>query len=167
MELQKSWQLRQLQALSHSRPDRIATALETLFESHPDVHCDVVIGGLQDEAISVEEAASELNVNFEQLETLRQEYLDRNRMLEHPEIEHHQNRPATLVGNGLAVWEVVREYRRSACSDTFRAALPSVSKAQLEASLAYASTHKDEIDELIRQYESFKSIRTSEYPRLA
>ncbi|MBI4863635.1 MAG: hypothetical protein HY815_25755 [Candidatus Riflebacteria bacterium] len=61
-------------------------------------------------------------------------------------------RVAKVVGTGLAVWEIVRDYLECGNDRTaLRKLFPRLSMGQIQASLLYYSRYPDEIDEAIAE----------------
>ena len=71
---------------------------------------------------------------------------------------------ARLAEGHIAVWEVVREYRKLGSVEELQSAFPSLDQAELAAALRYAQEHSEEIQALIDEYESVLAKRRAEYP---
>ena len=63
-------------------------------------------------------------------------------------------RVAKVAGTGLAVWEVMRDYRAEGSAETgIRKALPQLTPAQSKAAQLYYGRWREEIDDLIADNE--------------
>jgi len=71
---------------------------------------------------------------------------------------------ARLADSRIAVWEIVREHRRSGSVEQLIIAFPSVERDELQAAIDYASRNAQEIDMLIERYESMLEQRRAQYP---
>jgi uncharacterized protein (DUF433 family) len=65
-------------------------------------------------------------------------------------VDEPAGRVAKVAGTGLAVWEVIRDYRAEEGNEAkLREALPHLTPAQIKAGLLYYQHWPTEIDELI------------------
>ena len=71
---------------------------------------------------------------------------------------------ARLTESRIAVWEIVRAYRRTGSIEQLIAAFPSVDRDELEAALDYGLQNEPEIELLINRYESMIEQRRAQYP---
>jgi len=69
-------------------------------------------------------------------------------------------REAKIIGTGLGVWEVVRDYLAAERNlNRLRRSLPHVSSAQVDAAARYYAAWTDEIDQLIAANEHAAGAR--------
>jgi uncharacterized protein (DUF433 family) len=78
--------------------------------------------------------------------------------------DHSSKHVARLVSGQIAVWEIVREYRKLGGLERLRESFPGVAESELAAALRYAQEHPEEIEALIEEYESVLALRRSVYP---
>jgi uncharacterized protein (DUF433 family) len=70
-------------------------------------------------------------------------------------------RVAKIAGTGLAVWEVIRDYRAEGSTEAgLRKALPQLTPGQWKAAQLYYGRWRDEVDDLIADNEE-AAARTS------
>jgi uncharacterized protein (DUF433 family) len=60
-------------------------------------------------------------------------------------VDEASGRTAKIGGTGLAVWEVMRDFRKGSDSDRIRKAFPQLSQAQVTAALMYYTRYREEV----------------------
>lgn len=159
----ESWQLPQLQRLARLDPQRVEMMLNTLWNQYPGLYTELAISAVDQELLSVEDCATRLGVGEEQIE---QDLLDFRLCagsIESAVVQDRRN-IACLAQGGIAVWEVIREFRKFGSVESLRSAFPGLSESELAAALRYAEGHPDEIEALISDYENVLARRRAEYP---
>lgn len=67
-------------------------------------------------------------------------------------------REAKIAGTGLAVWEIVGVYKAVSKDErALRARFPSLTEAQIKATLLYYRNYSDEIDTLVAENETLST----------
>jgi uncharacterized protein (DUF433 family) len=160
----KSWQLDQLTELAQARPDQIDLALKALWEASPDLHEEVVLRATAYEQISLEEGAEELRISPENMtERLLMFRSTLKHVVKAIVVDAEFKNVARLAESGIAVWEVVREFRRLGSVDPLAEAYPRLSRLDLLAALQYAEQNPDDVERQINEYESFVQLKRA-YP---
>jgi uncharacterized protein (DUF433 family) len=161
----EDWQLSQLLRLAANDPERVEAMLNTLWRSYPNLFGDLAIMAVDKEQISIDACADLLGVSPEVVE-------DRLKLLRRQASpvalavvqDDSYNHVARLADYGIAVWEVVREFRKLGSVERLREVFPAVPEGQLAAALRYAQANPAEIELLIENYESMLARRRDEYP---
>jgi uncharacterized protein (DUF433 family) len=156
------WQLAQLERLAQLDPERVETMLNTLWRSYPGLLEELATQALDREEITLERYASTLGLSAEEAEAKLHAYRNAGFRLE-TAVVHSQN-IARLAKGQVAVWEVVREYRKLGSVEMLKQAFPSLSESELAAALRYAERNYEEIQAQIDGYESMLARRRAEYP---
>jgi uncharacterized protein (DUF433 family) len=157
------WQLAQLQRLSTLDPERVETMLNTLWNSYPGLYEELAVGAVDQDALGVEACAERIHVEADEVE--RQVVAFRTNAASRPEfMVVHDGAVARLSEGRVAVWEVVREYRKLGSVERLAASFPSLTQRELAAALKYAEAHPEEIETQISRYEEVLSKRRTEYP---
>lgn len=154
--------LEQLQLLLRTCPDRVERALTKLWEADPDLHRDLAVGAVDHGRISPEDGAACLGVEAGELERLLDEY--RRNQRESTGVVEKRGGTAFISGTQVAVWEVVRAYRRFGNLDLVLEGFPILSPAAVQAALRYAESHHEEVETAIAGYEQRVARRRNEYP---
>jgi uncharacterized protein (DUF433 family) len=64
----------------------------------------------------------------------------------------------------VAVWEIVREYRKIGSVERLERSFPSLTRGELAAALKYAEHNPEEIENRILRYEDVRHRRLLQYP---
>jgi uncharacterized protein (DUF433 family) len=158
------WQLNQLQRLAALDPERAESILNTLWNSYPGLMDDLAIAAVDQEQLSVDRCAQQLGVAPDEVEARLVAFRQRHVRLEKSTVVDESTPVAKLVEGGVAVWEVVRAYRRLGSVERLVEAFPSLSTNELAAALTYAERHPAEIEQQISKYEEAVQKRRAEYP---
>ncbi|MBN8689218.1 MAG: DUF433 domain-containing protein [Armatimonadetes bacterium] len=158
-----AWPILQLQRMTRYMPDRVEEAMNRLFELDPGLRNDLVIGAVDQEMLSMEQAAEFTCMSVDEIEQRLMEFRTQMAYRE-VRIESSGTGPAKLVGTGISVWEIVRELRRLGSESAISKSFPSLSKHEITVALRYASEHESEMEEQIRNYEAVVQRRQNEYP---
>jgi len=148
----EKWQVSQLEHLAVSDPDRVEAALNALWESHPELLETVTISALDKNELSLNRAAELLRMPSCDIEKRLAEFKQRN--LRSQWLVVSDGSDAKLADGSLPVWEIVRVYRRLGSKERLQKAFTGISRATLDAALAYAESHANEIDRQIEDYEA-------------
>ncbi len=155
---EQQWTLRQLERLEARAPGATAEALRELLANHPHLREAAVVGAAEEDQITLAEGAERLGLPVDDLT---------HRVMEHRRLNGTSVDPdggpngPRLRGSHVAVWEIVREYRRHGSLDGLARDFPAIPQKELQAALDYAETHGEEIDSFIERYESLFAHRTS------
>jgi uncharacterized protein (DUF433 family) len=156
------WQVVQLERLSAVDHDRIESALNSVWEAHPDLLREVTLGAVDEGQISSERGQQLLNINEDELTSRVADY--RRRALKRCCVVVCDGAVAKLADGGLPVWEVVRVYRRLETFEKLQEAFGNLSRQTLESALEYAAHNAAEIEDQISKYEQLLERRRAEYP---
>ena len=155
---EQQWTLRQLERLEARAPGSTAEALRELLANHPDLREAVVVGAAEEDQITLAEGAERLGLPVDDITRRVVEHRRANGTSVDP--DGGPNGPR-LRGSHVAVWEIVREFRRHGTLDGLSRDFPAIPHKELEAALEYAETNSEEIDSFIHRYESLFAHRTS------
>jgi uncharacterized protein (DUF433 family) len=158
------WQLDALKRLGEADPERVETLLNTLWNSYPHLFEELAIVAVDGEALNVQQVAERLATTPESVS----ERVDRRRradVVQGLAVVHDEfGKVARLAEGRVAVWEIVREYRKLGSVERLTAAFPWLSTSELAAALSYAEQHPGEVEAQISQYEEILEKRRVEYP---
>lgn len=160
-----TWMLQQFVRLTKIQPSRAEDLVARMCEQHPDLYLDLLIGAVDQELLPIEEASELTGLGTEAIESLMVEYrrgIVLNEGFVVCELSHGGT--AKIGGHGVAVWEVVREARRTSGVDELTESFPTLTKREIQAALDYAEIHGREIDEEIERYEALVQRKRNEYP---
>jgi uncharacterized protein (DUF433 family) len=162
--LSEHWLVPEIERLARSGPERIEAVLQALRSAAPEVHCELVLMALDSGNMSTVEAACRLATDEVtvalRLEAFRQSQSESNGRT----IVHDKTGVARVADKHVAVWEIVREFRRAGSVQSMRASFPSLTELELRTALAYAGRNPDEIAGRIAEYESLQERSRSLYP---
>jgi uncharacterized protein (DUF433 family)/predicted HTH domain antitoxin len=156
------WQLQQLERLLRSEPDRVERAMQVLWRAEPDLFRDVTIGAVDQDALTLDEAARALGVSQDEAERMLVDF--RARQQNTAGVIEHKGEVAYLAGTHVSVWEIVREYRKADSVEQLYDSFPTLTRGLLMSALRYAERHPEEIDKQIAHYEAHLAKKRSEYP---
>lgn len=159
-----NWSTLQLQRMTRFFPERVDEAMHRLFELDPHLRNDLVIGAVDQEMLTVQQAADYTGMSAEEIDTRLVEF--RTLMAQRDvRIEKTSEKAvARVVGAGISVWEIERERRRVNSIEALRQSFPALSTLELQMALAYAAEHSEEINGEIEQYEQVLARRQAKYP---
>lgn len=159
-----NWSTLQLQRMTRFFPERVDEAMHRLFELDPQLRNELVIGAVDQEMLTVQQAADYTGIPPEEIELRLVEF--RTLMAQRDvRIEKLSEKAvARVVGAGISVWEIERERRRVHSTEVLRDSFPALSKNEIELALAYAQDHADEINSAIERYEQVLARRQAKYP---
>ncbi|MGV3615480.1 MAG: DUF433 domain-containing protein [Fimbriimonas sp.] len=156
------WQLAQLQRMAALDPERVETVLNTLWKSYPGLFEELAVSAVDQRDLSVDACADRIDVDAAEVE--RQLFAFRNTSVRPDRLVVHDGTVARLSEGQVAVWEVVREYRKLGSVERLAASFPSLTHRELAAALKYAEAHPDEVEAQIERYETALGKRRAEYP---
>lgn len=160
--LVEPWQLQQLKRLSNLDPERVETILNTLWNSYPGLYEELAVSAVDQEMLSVEGCAQRIGVTEQEVERHLITYREQTVRPESAVVR--DGKVARLHDGQVAVWEVVREYRKLGSVERLTASFPSLTPRELAAALKYAEANPEEIESQISRYEEMLSKRRTEYP---
>lgn len=162
--INEPWQMCQLSRLAGIDPDRVESIFNTLWKSYPGLYSELAILAVDQEQLSVDECATRLNITPEEvIQKLIQ--FRRAAPLDLAIVPDRNGQSiARIAEYGIAVWEVVREYRKLGCVERLKESFPAVPEGQLAAAMRYAQENPEEIDSQIRAYEDMAGKLRAEYP---
>lgn len=159
-----NWALLQMQRMTRFFPERVEEAIHRLFELDPALRNDLVLGAVDQEMLTVAQAAEFTGMDVEDLECRLVEF---RKAMAHREVRIEkpgEKGVARIAGTGVSVWEVARELARCGSEDRLFAAFPALNRAELSVALEYARQNPEEIQREIERYEQVVQRRLSEYP---
>lgn len=159
----EDWQLHSLTRLATQDPDRVETALNTLYRQFPGLREELAIMAVDQEQLSVDDCARLLAIEVTEVEARLFAFRHRARF-ETAVIQDPGNKIARLADGKVAVWEVIREFRRLGSAERVRDAFPGLNEGDLASAFRYAQEHPIEIEKLISDYEALQTLRRSQYP---
>lgn len=160
-----TWMLQQFVRLTKVQPIRAEELVARMCEQHPDLYLDLLIGAVDQELLPIEEASELTGLSSDAIEKLMVEHrraIALNEGFVVCELSHGGT--AKIGGHGVAVWEVVREARRSDGLEGLSESFPTLTKLEIQAALDYAEAHGREIEEEIERYEAMVQRKRNEYP---
>lgn len=162
--INEPWQLSQLNRLAGIDSERVETILNTLWNSYPGLYSELAILAVDQEQLSLDECAHRLGITPDEvLQKLIQ--FRRAAPLDLALVPDRNGQCVARIADfGIAVWEVVREYRKLGSVERLKESFPAVPEAQLAAAMRYAQENPDEIDGQIRAYEDMAGKFRAEYP---
>lgn len=162
----ESWQLGQLQRLTQSDPERVETILNTVWNSYPGLLADLAIAAVDQEQLSVDACADLLKIDTAEVERSLVEFRQKNAKFDYDwaVVVDNGSSVAKLVDSHVAVWEIVREFRKLGSVERLTEAFPSLPKSELAAALVYAEQNPSEIEDQISKYETILQKKRTEYP---
>ncbi len=156
------WQLQQLQRMASLDPERVETVLNTLWNSYPGLFEELAVSAVDHEALTLDECAE--RIGTDSAEVGRQLFAFRTTCVREDRLVVLDGTVARLSEGQVAVWEVVREYRKLGSVERLAAAFPSLTQRELAAALKYAEANPEEIEAQITRYEEAVGKRRAEYP---
>jgi uncharacterized protein (DUF433 family) len=160
----ESWQVRQLERLAQLDPERAETVLNTLWAACPSLLGELAISAVDQEALSVSACADLLGITADEVERRLIVFRKHAITVDRAVVSDGQCNGAHLAECHVAVWEVIREYRKLGSVERMRESFPSLSEGELAAAFIYAEEHPAEIEDKISQYENLLARKRSEYP---
>jgi uncharacterized protein (DUF433 family) len=153
-----------LQRLSTHDLEQTESILNTLWAQYPGLYDQMALSALDQRRLSVEDCAKRLGLAeeecVERLKLYRQSVPS-----EAPVDVIQEPGQATRVASGtVAVWEIVREFRKIGSLEALVESFPSLTTGELAAAIAYARQHPDEIEDMINRYEEALARRRNAYP---
>jgi uncharacterized protein (DUF433 family) len=158
------WQLTQLQRLASVDAERVESILNTVWQQYPGLMGDLAIAAVDQEHLSVDRCAELLDETPERVEERLIKFRQRHVRAEKAVIVDEGHVVAKLAEGGIAVWEIVRAYRRLGSVERLVEAFPALSTTELAAALTYAEKNPAEIEQQISKYEAAVQKRRAEYP---
>lgn len=160
----EGWQSSQLERLAQMDPERAEAVLNTLWAVCPGLLEDMAISAVDQEALPVDECARLIGVEPQEVERRLIDFRKHTLNLERAVVSGGCTNGAKLAGGQVAVWEIIREFRKLGSVARLRECFPSLSEGELASAFLYAEGHKGEIEEKIGAYENMLARRRSEYP---
>lgn len=161
--LMEKWQLPQLQRLAAQDPERVESMLNALWQSYPGLYQEMAIAAVDQGALSAEACAERLGTDEREVQRQVRAYRESMRLAADRYLVR-DGAVARLSEGGVAVWEVVREYRKLGSVQRLAESFPSLTQRELAAALKYAEANPEEIESQISRYEEVRSKRRAEYP---
>lgn len=157
------WQFSQLKRLMSFDPERIETTMNTVWNLYPGLFEEVCVSAVDQEQLTVSRCAEILGVPEQHVEDLL--FAFRTRPTQPAvAVVRDEREVARLAEGGIAVWEIVREYRKLGSVERLVDAFTSLSRGELAAALKYAEQNPAEIEAHISRYEDLLARRRAEYP---
>lgn len=139
--------------------------LNTLWRQYPELFDELAISAVDQEQLSIDACASLLDIEPRAVEdrllAFRRIAVPFDSAVVHDDSVKHV---ARLANGQIAIWEIVREFRKLGSAEKLRDSFPGVPEGELAAALRYAQAHTDEIDAMITEYEEVLAKRRAVYP---
>ena len=132
------WQMAELARLAQTNPERLEAILNSLWTANPGLY---------------EELSEQANSVTEQSE-----------IPAFALVETGGASCARLSESRIAVWEIIRAYRKAGSIEGLHHEFPHVELGELKAALEYGVENQVEVDLLISRYESMLEQRRAQYP---
>jgi uncharacterized protein (DUF433 family) len=158
------WTLLQLDRMTRNFPERVEEAIQTLLEADPALRDDLVLGAVDQEQLTLEQAADYLGLSLTEVEIRLTQFREAMLIREIKVEKDAAHGVARLSTGGLTVWEIVRELRRVGSEEGLMGQFPSLSRDELAVALKYADEHQSEIESEINRYDAVVQRRQAEYP---
>lgn len=161
----EDWQCRQLDRLAKVDKDRVEAMLNTLWASYPGLLAELAIGAVDQETLSIDRCAAVLGIDVEEVESHLIAFRRQASTQAQDVVRCSKGSNGALIAEGqVAVWEIVREYRKLGSVERLRDSFPALSEPQLAAAFDYAQANPAEIEDKIDAYERVLARKRSEYP---
>ena len=160
----ESWQTQQIERLAHLDPERAETLMNTLWAACPGLLGELAISAVDQETLSVDACSDLLGISTEEVEKRLIAFRRHAVTVERAVVQEGSCNGASLVEGKVAIWEIVREYRKLGSVERLRESFPSLSEGELAAAFIYADEHPSEIEGKICQYEDMLSQKRAKYP---
>lgn len=152
-----TWMIAQVQRLANTRPERLTVILSQLKESLPEAYEELPLTALEHGDLTLSDCAGRLGVDQAELQIKQESYrtllCEAN---EFPMIAKDSQGTARVKGTMVAVWEIVRKFRKAASVLDLKESFPSLTELELRSALAYAGRHPDEVQAHIAAYEELR-----------
>lgn len=158
------WQIQQLQRLAKHDPERLELIMNTLWNQFPGLLGEFAVAAVDSESMSVDECSRFLDISPAEVEERLRGHRKCELRTENAVVHDHNKQVARLAMGNVAVWEVVREYRKLGSVERLREAFPALTEGELAAAMKYAEAHPAEIEALISDYERVLARRREEFP---
>lgn len=154
---QDAWMITQVQRMAKTRPERLKAILSQMRHSLPEAYEELLLTALEHGEVTLQQCAHELGLDDAEM-IMRQEAYRQlvSESLESPVISHDIQGTARVTGTMIAVWEIVRRFRKTASVSELRESFPSLTELELRSALAYAGRNPDEVQGQIAAYEEVK-----------
>lgn len=149
----QSWQAEQLMLLAKRCPERFAVVWATLCREFPLLPEELALAAVEQGEVSCAECAEYLGVDETEVRRKIERYRATSANFESAVVVDEGTQIARIDDEQVAVWEIVREYRKLGSVERVLEAFHGLSPADLTAALRYAEAHVEEIDRLIELYE--------------
>lgn len=159
-----SWPLDQLARLAKHNPERVESVLLKVLHSDPELMIDLVIGAVDQEMLTIQQASEWTGLEHYEVERRLYDFRHAVAFAEVTIEREPRAGIARLAGVNVAVWEIVREYRKVGSVEALRHSFPDLSRKDLAVALRFAEANPAEIQNQIEQYEAVVNRRKTEYP---
>lgn len=167
-KLYEPWQVAMLSRLGTVDSERLESYLNTLWEQFPNLYESIAIGAVDQEELTLTHCAECLGITAEEVEGKLRDFRQSDRFRQQPiaraVVAVQQDSPAKLVHGQIAVWEVVREYRKLGSLERLTEAFPGIRPFEIAEAMKYAEQNPKEIATQIELYETMLARRRAEYP---
>ncbi|RYG39677.1 hypothetical protein EON79_23955, partial [bacterium] len=144
------WQIRQLQRLAAIDPERVEAMLNTMWQQYPGLYEEMAVMAVDQGSLTVVQAAELLKIPSAEVDAKLTAWRKREIGSERLVIA---GPVARLDESGIAVWEIVREFRKLGSVERLETRFPTLNRGQLAAALRYGQSHPQEIEDQIDRYE--------------
>jgi len=162
------WQLSGISRLSKIDQERVETILNTIWNSYPGLFESLAIAAVDKEELTIDAFSKLLSVSHEEVEAKLVEFRTahgfRQESTSRAVVDVEVNAVAKLDSSAIAVWEVVREFRKLGSLERLCDAFPGIPNFDIASALKYAEQHPTEIEAQIDRYENLLTRRRTDYP---
>lgn len=158
------WLVDQLRRMAKTQPERFEGFALRLKQALPNEYEELALMALDDGGLSNAECAVALEIGEEELDVRFEGFRNNNDDMPDGVIERDTQGVARVVDTQVAVWEIVRVFRRAGSVTALKETYNALSERELRAALAYAGSNPDEVCLCIEQYEAVVNRKREAYP---
>lgn len=158
------WLVDQLRRMAKSQPERFEGFVRSVKTALPAEFEGLALMAVDEGSLTTCDCAAVLMLGEAEVDVRLEGYRNNSDDLLEGVIEVDLQGTARIADTQVAVWEVVRVFRRVASVAELKLAYNSLSERELRAALAYAGNNPDEIALSIEQYEAMVNRKREAYP---
>ncbi len=147
------WQGEQLLRLAKRCPDRFGEVWATVCREFPELPAELALAAVEQGELSTSDCAEFLQIAEDQVDERIEGFRTTSPNFESAVVVDEGTRIAKIDDGQVAVWEIVREYRKLGSAERVLSTFRGISPADLTAALRYAEQNPAEIDAQIEQFE--------------
>ncbi len=159
-----AWLADQLKRMAKTQPERFEGFVRLFKQALPAEYEELALMALDEGGITCAECAATLHIGEPEVDVRLEGFRNSSDDLPDGLIVKDDHGVARIVDTHVAVWEIVRVFRRVGSVTELKEAYSSLSERELRAALAYAGNNPDEISVGIAQYEAIVQRKREAYP---